>query len=157
HPGWAGHTVMAYAFLKAFGLNGEIGKYQLELKSNKLMVSDGHKVVSSNPSEFEIESSRYPFCACEPGGAVAASYPECSKDDLSKDNSIRSAMTLIPFNEELNRLTLVVSDADQKSYKVTWGTESKAFSGEQLRKGINLAATFSLNPFSTQFARVDAA
>src|SRR5262249_49069118 len=67
HPGWAGHTVMAYAFLKAFGLNGEIGKYQLELKSNKLMVSDGHKVVSSNPSEFEIESSRYPFCACEPG------------------------------------------------------------------------------------------
>jgi hypothetical protein len=157
HPGWAGHTVMAYAFLKAFGLDGEIGTYTLKLKPGKLSVSKGHKVVSSQSREFEIESSRYPFCICEPAGAVAGAYPECGKDDPSKDNSIRSATTLIPFNGELNRLVLVVPDAAKASYKVTWGSESKQFSGDQLKKGVNLAAEFPLNPFSSQFAKVDAA
>jgi lysophospholipase L1-like esterase len=157
HPGWAGHTVMAYAFLKGLGLDGEIGTYALKLKSNKLSLSRGHKVVSSKPGEFEIESSRYPFSICEPAGGAAALYPECGKDDPSKDSNIRSATTLIPFNEELNRLTLIVSDAGKPSYKVTWGSESKQFSGDQLRKGVNLAAEFPVNPFSTQFAKVDAA
>src|SRR6185369_2193619 len=63
----------------------------------------------------------------------------------------------IPFNEELNRLTLIVSDAANLSYKVTWGSESKQFAGDQLRKGVNLAAEFPLNPFSNRFAKVDAA
>src|SRR3954471_13807781 len=75
HPGWAGHTVMAYAFLKAFGLDGEIGTYTLKVKSGKLSVSKGHRVLSSKSGEFEIESSRYPFCICEPAGAVAGDYP----------------------------------------------------------------------------------
>jgi hypothetical protein len=40
---------------------------------------------------------------------------------------------------------------------VTWGTESKTFSAEQLADGVNLAAEFPLNPFSEAFAKVDAA
>jgi len=40
---------------------------------------------------------------------------------------------------------------------VTWGGNTKQFSAQQLRKGINLAAEFPLNPFSEAFARVDAA
>ena len=66
-------------------------------------------------------------------------------------------MTLVPFNEELNRLTLIVNDASKPKYKVSWDTDSKEFSGEQLRKGINLVAHFPINPFSKQFAQVDAA
>jgi lysophospholipase L1-like esterase len=157
HPGWAGQTVMAYAFLKAFGFDGQIGTYEIDLKANRIRVSDGHKGSASQPGEFQIESSRYPFCACEPSGAAAAGYPDCDKEDISKDNSIHSVLTLIPFNEELNRLTLVVKDAAKKNHKVSWGAESKTFSGEQLRKGINLAAEFATNPFSEQFAKVDAA
>ncbi|MDB6018260.1 MAG: hypothetical protein JWR19_2749 [Pedosphaera sp.] len=32
HPHWAGHTVMAYAFMKAMGLNGDIGTFTVDLK-----------------------------------------------------------------------------------------------------------------------------
>src|SRR6266436_1394368 len=73
HPGWAGHTVMAYAFLKAFGLDGEIGTFDVDLGKNRMKVSKGHKLVSANNGTFEITSSHYPFCACVPAGREAVS------------------------------------------------------------------------------------
>ena len=158
HPGWAGHTVMAYAFLKALGLHGDIGFFAVDLRRNRMRVSPGHKLVSARAGEFVISSSRYPFCACVPAGQAAASYPVCEKDDPEKDNSIRSAMTLIPFNQELNRLVLEVANVKAgASYKVTWGTESKTFIAAQLKRGINLAAEFPCNPFCEAFGKVDAA
>lgn len=156
HPGWAGHTVMAYAFLKAMGLNGDLGTFTVDLKRDKMKASKGHEVLSSKDGEFQIRSSRYPFCPCEPDG-VAKGYPVCDKDDISHDDSIRSAMTLVPFNQDLNRLTLIVKNGAAQNYKVTWGADSKTFSAEQLKKGINLAAEFSHNPFSEAFAKVDGA
>jgi hypothetical protein len=158
HPGWAGHTVMAYAFLKAFGLKGQLGFFTVDLGRNQMRVSQGHKLVSARDGEFVIRSSRYPFCACVPAGQAAASYPVCEKDDPEQDNSIRSAMTLIPFNQDLNRLTLKVANVKASaSYKVTWGTESKTFKAAELRRGINLAAEFPCNPFCEAFGKVDAA
>ena len=143
HPGWAGHLVMAYAFLKAFGLDGEIGTITVKLDSQKVNVSRGHELLGFKNGEVEIKSHRYPFCAA--GG------------DVSKDDNIRSAMTLIPFNQELNRLTLVVKGGTAKNYKVTWGAETKSYSADQLAQGVNLAADFAVNPFSEAFAKVDAA
>ena len=158
HPGWAGHTVMAYAFLKAMGLKGDIGLFIVDVKKNKMITSPGHVLVSAKDGEFTIKSSRYPFCACVRADQAAASYPVCEKDDPAKDNSIRSAMTLIPFNQELNRLTLKANNVKTaRSYKVTWGSESKTFTGYQLERGINLAAEFPCNPFCEAFAKVDAA
>lgn len=157
HPHWAGHTIMAYAFLKAMGLDGDLGTFTVDLKRNKIKVTAGHKVVSAEDGTFEIESTRYPFCACEPEGSAAASYPVCGKDNVTSDDSIRSGMTLVPFNQDLNRLTLVVKHAGAKDYQVSWGDQSKTFSGEQLEKGINLAAEFPENPFCGAFAKVDAA
>jgi hypothetical protein len=155
HPGWAGHTVMAYAFLKAMGLSGDLGTFTVDLKNNKMNAPEGHEVLSGNNGEFQIKSSRYPFCSCEPEGAKH--YPVCGKDDVSHDDNIRSAMTLIPFNQDLNRLTLIVKNGTAQNYRVTWGAESKTFSGGQLKKGVNLAAEFAVNPFAEAFAKVDAA
>jgi len=157
HPGWAGHTVMAYAFLKAFGLNGDIGIFSVDLKANKIKVSKGHEVISQKDGEFQIKSSRYPFCACIPETNGPPTYPVCAGDEIIKDNSIRSAMTLIPFNQELNRLTLVVKNGKAKNYRVTWGTESRRLTSEQLAKGVNLADEFPSNPFGEAFAKVDSA
>src|SRR5207237_9860707 len=70
---------------------------------------------------------------------------------------IRSAMTLIPFEQQLNKLTLRASHAKAQNYKVTWGSGSKSFSAAQLARGMNLAAEFPANPFSEAFAKVDAA
>lgn len=157
HPSWAGHTVMAYAFLKALGLNGDIATFTVNLAKNKMKASPGHQVVSARDGVYEITSSRYPFCACEPAALSAASYPQCGTDDPTKDNSIRSGMTLVPFNQDLNRFMLVARDASAPNYQVTWGDYSKTFSAQQLADGINLAAEFPENPFSAAFAKVDAA
>jgi lysophospholipase L1-like esterase len=157
HPGWAGHTVMAYAFLKAMGLDGDLGTFTVDLKRNKLKVSKGHQAVSANDGVFVIYSSRYPFCACLPSSQTAPPYPTCDADDPARDNSIRSAMTLIPFNADLNRLMLVVKNAAAPSYKITWGNSCENFSAAQLARGVNLAAEFPSNPFCEAFAKVDAA
>ena len=158
HPGWAGHAVMAYAFLKAMGLKGDIGLFMVDVKKNRMMTSPGHKLLNAKDGEYVVTSSRYPFCACVPDGQGVPSYPVCGKDDAGKDSSVRSAMTLIPFNEELNRLMLKARNVKAgRSYKVTWGSESRTFTAQQLERGINLAAEFPSNPFCEAFAKVDAA
>ena len=91
HPGWAGQTVMAYAFLKALGCDGNIGTLALNLGNGKLRTSKGHAVTSSQGGAFEIRSDRYPFCAT---------------GKIDDDNSIRSGMALVPFNQDLNRFML---------------------------------------------------
>jgi lysophospholipase L1-like esterase len=52
HPGWAGQTVMAYAFLKALGLTGDIGYFAADLRRNRMRVSPGHRLVSARDGEF---------------------------------------------------------------------------------------------------------
>lgn len=143
HPGWAGQTVMAYAFLKAMGLDGEIGTLTLDAAAGTATASGGHEITSASPSELKVKSSRYPFCA-----------PEA---DPAKDDNIRSAMALIPFNETLNRFTLTVKNAPAEKYTVTWGATTRTYSRTNLEKGVNLAADFADNPFSQPFEKVSKA
>ena len=142
HPGWAGHLVMAYAFLKAMGLDGEIGTIMLDMAGGKATASEGHHVLAVESGRVEIESSRYPFCAAGLN---------------NDDSSIRSGMTLVPFNDQLNRFRLVVRNAPAGRYLVTWGEASRTYTADELAKGVNLAADFEANPFSEAFKRVDEA
>ena len=142
HPGWAGHLIMATAFLKGLGLDGEIGTFTVDLGRGKATVSLGHELVAFKNGQLEIRSRRYPFCAA---------------GELNSDGSIRSGMSLVAFNAELNRLMLVIKNASAKNYKVAWGKETKSYSAEQLSKGVNLADDFPVNPFSEAFSKVDAA
>ncbi len=142
HPGWAGHLVMAYAFLKALDVPGDIGTFTVDLKSNKASVSTGHQLISSKDGAVTIKSFRYPFCAGGP-----------TNDDIS----IRSGMALVPFNQELNRLILIAQDGKAGQYKVTWGDASRDYTAAQLKHGVNLADDFPINPFSDAFAFVSQA
>jgi lysophospholipase L1-like esterase len=142
HPGWAGQLIMAYAYLKALGLDGDLGTLTADLKSGKAEATGGHVVKSFQGGALTVESRRYPFCAT---GAP------------DKDDSIRSGMTLVPFNAELNRLTLVVKGAPAAGCKVTWGDASRTYPADALAKGVNLAEDFERNPFSEAFKKVDAA
>lgn len=157
HPGWAGHTIMAYAFLKALGVNGEIADFNLDLADDKLTVSDGHKLLSSKDGVFTICSSRYPFCSGAPLGMAANWYPTIGHDSVTNGDSIRSGMTFVPFNQDLNRFMLTVKNTKADKYRVSWGDQSRVFTAEQLNQGVNLAAEFEDNPFSTRFAMIDAA
>jgi len=157
HPGWAGQAVMAYAYLKAMGIPGEIGLLKADLKSGGMEVSAGHQLVSAQNGVFVVRSQRYPFCACVPPGGADNGYPVCGKADPGAGESIQAAMALVPFNHDLNRFTLVARHASAAYYRVTWGGAEKVLTGRALTVGVNLAELFPLNPFSAAFAGVDAA
>lgn len=89
HPGWAGQLVMAYAFLRAMGLSGEIGVFTVDLEQGTASATAGHVVDGFADGELRVTSQRYPFCAT---------------GETNQDSSVRSGMTLVPFNRELNRL-----------------------------------------------------
>jgi hypothetical protein len=157
HPNWAGHAIMAYAFLKGLGVSGEIANFTVDLSANRLTVSAGHKLLSSKNGAFVIRSAKYPFCSGCPLGLAANWYPTAGFDNITNNDSLRSGMALVPFNHDLNRFLLTAKNATANKYRVAWGDQSQEFTGEQLANGVNLAEAFVLNPFSTRFALVDAA
>jgi len=141
HPSPNGHLVMAYAFLKAMGFNGDIGTITVDLSTNTASATPGHKILTDSikNGSVEIESTRYPFCF--------AGKPESF-------DSTTGVIEFFPFNQDLNRLTLVVKNAPAEKMKITWGSTSKEFAAADLAAGINLAAEFLDNPFSQQFQKV---
>ncbi len=142
HPRPNGHLVMAYAFLKGLGCDGNVGSFTLNLAENKAQASEGHEIIWAGNGRMVIESNRYPFCFT---------------GDPKSPNSTAGIIEFLPFNQELNRFMLTVSDAKaDQQYKVTWGGASKTFSGAALAKGINLAAEFvDDNPFREPFRKVE--
>lgn len=139
HPSPAGHLVMAYAFLKALGCDGDIGTISIDLQRNEATATEGHRIVSFNNGAVEIESVRYPFCFYgAPSEATTASI-----------------IQFIPFNEDLNRYRLIVRNASAPRLKITWGGQSRIFTATELENGVNLAAAFLENPFSKPFQNVE--
>ena len=138
HPGPNGHLIMAYAFLKGLGVDGNIGEITVDL-NGATTATDGHKVLGKAGAGVEIESTRYPFCF---------------DGDAKNSGGTRSIAPFFPFNQDLNRFTLKVKNLTAPKAKVTWGKETKEFTAEQLTAGINLAAEFSATPFDAAFGNV---
>jgi hypothetical protein len=141
HPKEAGHLVMAFAYLKALGCDGNIGTIEVDLGSGKAKATQGHEIVSSSGGSVTVKSSRYPFCFY---------------GDPSKSEATSGVIEFLPFNQELNRFLLVVRNAPAGTgrLKVNWAGKDKEFTVEQLENGINLAAEFIENPFSAPFRKV---
>lgn len=142
HPGWAGHVIMAYAFLKAMGLDGDLGTLTVDLAAQTASATAGHTVESFTNNELTVVSTKFPFCA---------------DGETNSDNSIRSGATLIPFFEDLSRFRLIVINAAATNYLVIWGATTNIYTATQLAAGVNLAADFVINPFSEPFKKVDEA
>jgi lysophospholipase L1-like esterase len=139
HPAANGHLIIAYAFLKALGCDGNIGTFTVDLSARRATLSEGHRLLSFVEDRVEIESTRYPFCFY---------------GDPSDPESTRGILEVLPFNAELNRLELIVTGASTPRLKVTWGNWFKIFRAEELAKGVNLAGEFLDNPFSVPFRAV---
>lgn len=140
HPGWAGHVMMATAFLEGLGLRGDLGQIDVDLAAGKADARYGQRIMGYEAGVVSLRSFRLPF-SFEPG-------------DVTKDNTIAAGVALADFQKKLNRLTLRVAGAKTAQVKVTWGEHSKLFSAEQLAKGVNLAAEFPQNPTSPAFAKI---
>ncbi len=141
HPAPAGQLLMAQAFLKALGFDGEIGTITLDMKG-AATASSGHVVKGGQNGSVTLESSKWPF--------VFDADPKSA-------GSNRSILPFTSFNEDLNRLTLKVVNLGSAKAEVTWGTQSKEFTSEQLKAGVNLAAEFTKTPFDNDFAALTAA
>lgn len=143
HPDNNGHLVMAYAILKALGCDGDLGSVTVDLGAHNAVAEGGHEVLEFNDGTVMVESRRYPFCFAngplDPRGQMAG-------------------LDAVPFNEELNRFTLIVKNSPAERIRVTWGGQTKEFTAEELAEGINLAAEFVVdNPFRQPFERVSRA
>jgi hypothetical protein len=140
HPDRNGHLVMAYAFLKGLGCNGDIGTITVDAANNKAEATAGHKVLSCADGAVEVESSRYPFCFF---------------GDPASPSATKGVIEFFPFNDDLNRFKLVVTGLKADKAKVTWGAATKEFAAADLAKGVNLAAEFLDNPFCEPFKAVE--
>ena len=139
HPGANGHLLMAQAFLKGLGLDGDIGIITVDM-AGEATATGGHKVVSGKAGVCELESTSWPFCF---------------DADPKSSGSTRSILPFSSFNQDLNRFTLVVKGLTKDKAKVTWGATAKEFSKAQLEKGINLASEFAAQtPFDASFAKL---
>jgi len=140
HPGWAGHVMMATAYLEGLGLRGDVGQVNVDLVAGKATSREGQRIVKYENGVVSLRSFRLPF-SFEPG-------------DVTKDNTIAAGVALADFQAKLNRLTLKVAGAKTAQVKVTWGETAKIFTAAQLAKGVNLAAEFPQNPTSPAFAKI---
>jgi hypothetical protein len=124
HPNWSGHLVMAYAFLHAMGLDGNIGTVNVDLAANTATATAGHTIESFTNNEVTVTSTKYPFCA---------------EGDPTSDKTIRSGATLVPFFQELSRFQLVVKNATAANYQVIWGVSTNTYVAAQLAAGVKQA------------------
>jgi lysophospholipase L1-like esterase len=148
HPSPNGHLIMAYAFLKAMGVSGDIGTISMSMKDGRAAATSGHKVLAAACGRVELESTRYPYCF---NRRLRSSAAERSADP----SDAASMLPFIPFNQELNRLILKVDGLAWEKAKVRWGAQSKVFSKGELETGINLAAEFADGtPFAEAFTKV---
>ncbi len=138
HPAPAGQLLMAEAFLKALGFDGDLGTITIDVGGASTATA-GHQVspVKLPPGTVQLVSTRWPFCF---------------DADSKNAGSTRSILPFTRFNEDLNRLTLKVTRLDAPKAKVRWGESVREFRREQLEAGINLTAEFDRTPFDAAFA-----
>jgi hypothetical protein len=96
-------------------------------------------VRGTSPGVLEVESTRYPFC-----------FYGSPRDP----RSTRGILPFVPFQEELNRYTLVVRGLPETRARIRWNGTAQTFTRDRLARGINLAAEFPENPFSRPFNRL---
>ncbi|MEY3897177.1 MAG: hypothetical protein RLZZ214_2698 [Verrucomicrobiota bacterium] len=140
HPDWAGQVVMAYGFLKALGVDGNLGAVSYDETSGKATAANGHEVLSAENGKLSLRSTRLPFCA-GPGAT-------------DKHDSIRAGLALVPFDDDLNRFIFRMTSPKAANYTVTWGEQSRPYTADQLKEGINLAKDFDNNPLVPAFQKI---
>ena len=110
HPDRNGHLVMAYAFLKALGCDGNIGTITVDLAQSKAEASDGHKVLSrARRSRGNRE---------HPLSVLFLRRPGAARRDARRDRVLAVQRGAQPADA-------VVKGGTAARCKVTWGDATK--------------------------------
>ena len=133
HPDNDGHMVMAYLFLKAQGFVGkEVADMEINankkqaVKSENCTVSNIKKNGKDLSFDYLAEALPYPLDTIARGWGQKKSQAEVLK--------------VVPFMEEMNRETLKVTGLNGNYKLLIDDEEIGTWSGDELAKGINLAA-----------------
>ena len=133
HPDNDGHMVMAYLFLKAQGFVGkEVADMEINankkqaVKSENCTVSNIKKNGKGLSFDYLAEALPYPLDTIARGWGQKKSQAEVLK--------------VVPFMEEMNRETLKVTGLTGNYKLLIDDEEIGTWSGDELAKGINLAA-----------------
>jgi lysophospholipase L1-like esterase len=140
HPGWAGHVMMAAAYLKALGLDGDLGTVSVDLAQGAATAVNGQAINRQADGTYRLRSERLPFTF--------------DAGDITKDGTIAAGVALSDFQARFSRLTLKATGAKSAQVKVTWGEQSKVFASADLTRGINLAAEFPQGPTKPAFDKI---
>ncbi len=123
HPKNGGYPIMAYEILKAFGADPVV--FDLEIKADGTVV----KAEQTKIADFDSKGGTLVWTAVE----NRLPFPV---QEMGSDN----AFSLVPFQEELNRMILKVSELPEGDHLLEIdGEEIGNFSSANLAAGINLA------------------
>lgn len=133
HPGNAGHFVMAYLFLKQQGMAGKpVADVLIDAAAGKIARSENCQLTDLHIGQDEVRVDYL---------ANSLPFPQDSIPRLW-DNPHRQteALSVIPFNEEMNREMLTVRGLGGGSFTVSIdGRPIGKWTGDELAAGINLA------------------
>lgn len=133
HPDNDGHMVMAYLFLKAQGFAGK-DVADMEINANKKEAVKAENCTVTNIKKIGKELS-FDYLA------EALPYPlDTIARGWGSKKSQADAIKVIPFMEEMNREMLKVTGLKGEYKLMIDGEEIGVWNGNDLAKGINLAA-----------------
>ncbi|HEY1764594.1 MAG TPA: GDSL-type esterase/lipase family protein [Opitutaceae bacterium] len=136
HPGPAGHTIMAWAILKALGATPMVSTATLDKETGKVDASDGCQIENLKTQGDTVSFDR-----------LDEALP------MPVDPRAETALSLIPFTRELNVYELKIVGLPKGQYTVSIDGDSAAtVSADDLAQGWNLA--YSAGPITEQAQKV---
>ena len=125
HPGPAGHTIMAWAILKALGAPALVSRAEIDGAAGKVVAAEGCRVDNLKADKGTVAFDR-------------------SDDALPMpvDPKAEPALKVAPILQDLNRYELKVTGLPEGAYELSIdGEPAGKASSEDLAKGWNLATT----------------
>jgi hypothetical protein len=127
-------VIIAGAFLKALGCDGDLGGVTVDFAANKAEGTFGTKVTGYDDWTVSVEQVR-PILYYPGWGTNDPLFPE--------------AMAQTTFHQNLNRFTLTVKNLPSPRAKIYWSPDSwHDYTKEELANGVNLSA--DMNAPTTQ-------
>jgi hypothetical protein len=132
HPGPAGHTIMAWAILKALGATPLVSTATISQASLKAESTEGCRIDNIRREGTTLRFDRLDDALPMPVDAKA-----------------EPALALVPITHDLNQYELKVTGLPEGSYNVTIdGEQAATVTAKDLEQGWNLA--YSAGPITTQ-------
>ena len=133
HPDNDGHMVMAYLFLKAQGFAGkEVADMEMNANKKQAVKSENCTVANIKKNGKDLSFDYLAGALPYPLDTIARGW--------GQKKSQAEVLKVVPFMEEMNRETLKVTERKGNYKWLIDDEEIGTWSGDELAKGINLAA-----------------